>query len=127
MRSAQYAATLEWDRDVNLWAKQLESNAIAILEAFLSELVDELAPEIEQWMKDNALWTDRTGRARAGLHTEVEKMVGQVYTIVLDHGEDVPYGVWLELKNQGRYAIIQPALDFWFPVVWGRINEFVST
>ena len=59
------------------------------------------------WMKQNARWTDRTGAARTGL------------TATAHHGRNfeelflaysVNYGIWLEVANDRKYAIITPAL-----------------
>lgn len=69
---------------------------------------NELAKAIEEWMRENAPWDDRTGDAREGLSTDVlhEGFRQEIY---LMHGVD--YGIWLEVRWNGRYAIIQPALD----------------
>lgn len=68
----------------------------------------ERAEDMENWAKANAPWQDRTGAARAGLHATVEES-GQIGTITLSHG--VPYGIWLEIANGGRFSIIAPAID----------------
>lgn len=81
------------------------------------------APEIEAWMKANAVWTDRTGNARQTLYTEVESALTEI-TMLLAHGVD--YGQWLELAHQGKYAIIGPALDFWARIIWNDILEMLS-
>src|SRR5436190_3258376 len=72
------------------------------------------AEDMENWAKENAPWTDRTGDARERLHATVEE-TGPIGTIVLAHGVD--YGLWLEIANGGRYAIIAPAIDAWGPVI----------
>lgn len=58
-------------------------------------------------MKSDAPWTDRTGAARAGLHTEVETSDTK-YTIVFAHS--VSYGIWLEVANSGNYQVIMPSV-----------------
>lgn len=60
------------------------------------------------WMKENAPWTDRTGNARSGLSAETEHVPMVRHTIHLFHR--VPYGIWLEVRWAGRYAVIIPAL-----------------
>ena len=62
----------------------------------------------ETWMKQNAPWTDRTGNARQGLHAVPERERLRHYTLILAHA--VSYGIWLEVRNSGKYEIIQPAL-----------------
>jgi hypothetical protein len=81
------------------------------------------APEIQNWMRENAVWTDRTGNARQSLHTAVEVLATQI-AIHLAHG--VTYGVSLELRNSGRYAIIGPALDEFAPVIWQDVKRLLG-
>jgi hypothetical protein len=68
-----------------------------------------VAPQAESFMKENAKWTDRTGNARQGLHAQVVVAQNKV-AIVLYHS--VPYGVFLELRWGGKYAIIEPAMAY---------------
>jgi hypothetical protein len=82
------------------------------------------APEIQNWMGDNAPWTDRTGNARQSLYSEVEEVVNQMVTIIFSHG--VYYGVYLELCNAGRYAIISLALDHFAPKIWADVQRMLS-
>lgn len=67
----------------------------------------------EDQMKLKAPWTDDTGAARAGLHTNVEHSgsgpVGfSKHSITFAHGVD--YGIWLEIANSGRFQIIMPTV-----------------
>jgi hypothetical protein len=59
-------------------------------------------------MKVQAPWTDRTGAARAGLHTDVQQPSRDEWVMILAHA--VSYGIWLEVANNGRYAIVEPML-----------------
>jgi len=81
------------------------------------------APEIENWMKLNAIWVDRTGNARQTLTAEVEDLALDVVQIVMEHG--VEYGVWLELAHGGTYAILAPAIDYWGPIVWADVQALL--
>lgn len=65
------------------------------------------ATRSEIYMKTNASWTDRTGNARSGLFTAT-KHEGDSHEMVLSHA--VAYGIWLEVRFSGRYAIVRPAL-----------------
>lgn len=71
-----------------------------------------VAPQAEAWMKSNASWTDRTGNARQGLGSEVQVSSNRV-AIVLFHSVD--YGVWLEVRWGGKYAIIEPTIAIFAP------------
>lgn len=64
--------------------------------------------ELEMTAKRNAPWTDRTGEARAGISSEVTNTKGEV-AIRLFHTAE--HGRWLELIQNGRFAIIMPTLE----------------
>jgi hypothetical protein len=66
------------------------------------------AARSETWMRTNAKWTDRTTNARNGLFAKVEDLQGDSWLMVLSH--TVSYGIWLEVANSGKYAIVRPAL-----------------
>lgn len=93
------------------------------LKAALLQLALSFAPKIEAWMKQNASWTDRTGNLRTSLYAAVEELVNEI-AIYIDYG--LEYGVYLEFKNAGRYAIIGPALDYWSPQVWNAVKRLIS-
>jgi hypothetical protein len=71
-----------------------------------------IAPQAEAHMKANAPWTDRTGAARNGLHAKVQAS-STLVGIVLYHS--VPYGIYLETRWSGRYAIIVPTIQEFAP------------
>lgn len=96
---------------------------IAAIRRGVRAIAQRRAPEIEAWMKLNAIWTDRTGNARQTLQAEVEDLSLDIVQIVLDHG--VEYGVWLELAHGGTYAIIAPALDHFGPIVWADVQALL--
>lgn len=66
------------------------------------------APRLEAQMKTQAPWTDQTGNARNGLAARAYRS-GDEMGILLYH--QVPYGIWLELANDSRYAIIIPTME----------------
>jgi len=86
-------------------------------------ITEEMAIEVEEWMRTNAVWEDRTGAARATLFAEVE---GLLLSSAIAIGHGVPYGFWLEFANQGRFAIIGPALDHFAPRFYSRIQAEIS-
>lgn len=59
------------------------------------------------YMRTNAKWKDQTGAARNGLQGKVVAGVGSV-AVVFYHTVD--YGVWLETRWSGKYAIIRPTM-----------------
>lgn len=80
------------------------------------------APLAESFMKSQAPWTDRTGAARNGLGTKVEAS-GDRVAIILFHS--VPYGVYLETRWGGKYAIIEPAMAATGPLFIEAIQRLV--
>ena len=76
--------------------------------AGLYALLQNWAGQLESYAKLNAPWTDRTGHARQGLHAGVDIQDDQ-FVLYLSHG--VEYGIWLELKNSGKYAIVRPTVE----------------
>lgn len=73
-----------------------------------------VAQRLEGDAKEQAKWTDRTGRARQSLNGYVEKSKSS-YRICLAHGVD--YGLWLELAHEKRYAIVEPIIRINAPYV----------
>lgn len=79
---------------------------------------------IETHMKTEAPWTDRTTNARNGLaaeHVPVDKFH---HWILLTHSVD--YGIYLETKNDGQYAIVVPTLMMYGPKVMKTFNKIMD-
>lgn len=73
------------------------------------------AAVFEEYARSNAPWTDRTGNARQSLHAYVEELAGDTVRLYLSHG--VFYGIFLEVKHAGRYAIIWPTIQRHLPAI----------
>lgn len=65
------------------------------------------ATEGVKYMKEQAPWTDRTTAARNGLFT-VPRSLKTKHEITFSH--TVPYGIWLEIANSGKYQVIMPSV-----------------
>jgi hypothetical protein len=63
---------------------------------------------LEAEAKRNAPWTDRTSLARQGLHGGAE-FDGSDIVIYVAH--TMEYGIYLELANAAKYAILMPTID----------------
>ena len=81
------------------------------------------APRVENYAKTNAPWTDRTGNARNGLAARSYRD-GQETGIILYH--QVPYGIYLETRWDGRYAIIDPTIAEMGPKVMQSYNRILE-
>lgn len=92
-----------------------ESNTLGVGLAAFSQVVQNgirimmqyQRAKVQDYMRLNAPWTDRTGNARQGLFARDES-TDSVYAIDIYH--TVPYGIWLEVANGGKYQIIEPTM-----------------
>ena len=91
----------DWDSDTLTPALDAIDDAA---DRFLTATIEFHTPQVEAAAKKNARWVDRTSNARNGLFAVAERERPR-YRIVLGHG--VPYGVWLEVRFAGKYAIIE--------------------
>jgi len=82
-----------------------------------------MAPEVENYMKINAPWDDQTGNARNGLAARAYRDKDEI-GIVLYH--QVPYGIWLETRFGGKYAIIEPTIQAMSPKVMARYERILD-
>lgn len=82
--------------------------------------------ESVDFAKSHAPWMDQSGNARAGLHAKANPVNGgQAFELVLAHS--VPYGIWLEVRFSGKYAIIMPTLNIIGNLMIQRIAERLAT
>lgn len=98
-------ASFQWKSDtlfknMNTFPRKLDMAVTAAVEF--------TATKGEAAMKRNASWQDQTGNARNGLFTATEHSA-TTHRIMFAHS--VPYGIWLEVRWSGRYAIIEPTLQ----------------
>jgi len=78
------------------------------VDAAVDLVFDLFEAQAETKMRTGARWTDRTGNARAGLMAQHDKNPMQEHSLTLYHS--VHYGIWLEVRWSGRYAIIGPVM-----------------
>lgn len=83
----------------------LESSADKAIRVY----AEQGALQLQNFARENRKWTDRTGQARQRLHGYVGN-IPEGYRITLAHGVD--YGLWLELANEKRFAIIPQAIEY---------------
>lgn len=94
-----------------------------VMDAAVGEVMERLAQQVQDYMHQNAPWSDRTGDARSGLTAEADEDTFLHY-ITLFHTVD--YGVWLEVRWSGRYAIIVPTIEAMGPVVMAEIEGLMD-
>lgn len=82
------------------------------------------ASELQEKMKMNRPWTDRTGMAKALLSAKVSQPSPNIVRITLAHGVD--YGIWLELAHEKNYAIIAPTVREEGPRIVSDLDNLMS-
>jgi hypothetical protein len=73
-------------------------------------------------MRTNAKWSDRTGNARNGLGATVYD-TDKYIDLVFYHR--VPYGVFLEVRWSGKYAIIGPTMASVAPRLAAMVSQAI--
>lgn len=94
------------------------------LEAEIATIVDYSATRAEAYARENAPWTDRTGNARSGLFTAPFHAFGSNHGYDISHS--VPYGIYLETRWEGRYAIIEPTVQAMGPELMSMVGAAMS-
>lgn len=111
---------ITWD-DRALFNRLKTFNARA--DRFITAATAYHATRAVAYARQNAPWTDRTSNARNGLFARAEREA-PVYRIIVGHS--VPYGIWLEVRWSGRYAIIRPTIDHEGPELMKTIQPMFS-
>ncbi len=115
------------------WSIPLEKEVIPMvkelpqdLQAYLYEVLDDTTDEITAWMKQNAPWEDRTKNARNSLRAEVEAAMQHIVRLKMGYGEEITYSQYLESMQGGRFSILTPTLDYWWPVIVQRVQQALN-
>lgn len=78
---------------------------------YLTKLTAYYSLRGETFAKSKARWTDRTGNARSGLSSSYEARLSENSTFTIDIFHRVPYGIWLEVRFNQKYAIINKTIE----------------
>lgn len=115
-------ASFEWVIDPTALGKAIERDYADRIVERGRRRMREAAPEAEGLMKRGAPWQDRTGEARRLLMAETVERPDES-TLYLIHGS--AYGIWLELRHAGRYAVIAPTVHQMAARLRGRLEGLV--
>jgi hypothetical protein len=80
---------------------------VDVLQSRIGQALADIGVNAEATMKSQRPWRDITGNARRGLRVRV-KQTSPGFIMYFIHSAE--YGVYLELKNNGRYAILFPTM-----------------
>ncbi len=127
---ARKKSGVTWD------TKKMEASLAQInprINAGLAATGAKIAADGEAWMKANAPWNDVTGAARNGLtgrygggsggRDATGRFTaggGSAASHRVTFAHSVLYGIWLEVRFDGRNAIIMPAVER-FAIEWTRL------
>lgn len=115
-------ADIVWERAPITLVPRVDAYGSELMSA-LGRLLDYFAARIEAYAKQNARWTDRTGAARQGLRAFAETTAaGAVLYLV----HSAAHGIWLELSQGGRYAIIGTTLESFYSQIMAAVRRLVG-
>lgn len=104
--------------------KKLQGISPRIKKALLADARN-VSKQMETWAKNNAPWTDRTGLARANLKAHVS--FDNTDTLMMSLSHHMYYGVFLELCNAGKYAILESAINQYAPVLIDDLHHIIAS
>lgn len=94
-----------------------------IIDGIVALTLNYYEPKMENHAKLNAPWQDQTSNARNGLAARSGKDAKTRF-IVLFH--QVPYGIYLETRFSGKYAIIMPTIEEFGPQVMDTFQKILD-
>lgn len=102
------ASSFSWTGNLGEKLKNAPSQAAF----YLSRTTEYYSLHAETYAKTKAPWTDRTGNARSGLgSTWSANISSEAAKFEIDIYHRVPYGIWLEVKYNGKYSIINKTVN----------------
>jgi hypothetical protein len=93
------------------------------IETFRNGIVEKYRENAEEWCKQNAPWTDRTGEARRGLLGQAIDSKNKIGFEVL---HTVEYGTYLETANDGKDAVLFPCIRHFWSAFMKDAQDFFS-
>lgn len=119
-------AGVHWSTPPSELARAVERYGDRVLTA-VAAVAQRVATEMQNQAKTDAPWTDRTGNARTGIFgTSEADFAARVVTIFLSHGAIVDYGIWLELANSGKYAVIMRTMEAHYESLMQLLREIFA-
>lgn len=105
---------VDWGGTDRVVAQNMTAYGGKVIEA-IEAVAKYFEPILESYAKQNAPWTDRTANARQSLHSFSQRLGNEAVELYLSHG--VQYGIYLETRWSGKYAIIWPTLEAHIPQI----------
>jgi hypothetical protein len=83
-----------------------------------------IAAKAQAKAKADRPWTDRTGAARDELHAGV---LWQDFALLLYLAHGVEYGPYLELCNDGKYAVLEKTLNSFGDELYNHVKRLMES
>lgn len=120
--SGRLQAGVQWTVEPIVLGQAFAALGARLVEAVEHDVAEPFAKDLETFAKANHPWQNRTGAAERELKGSVTSDAKQV-VITLAHGVD--YGVWLEVRWAGKYAIILPTLESNYGELMQRLSHLI--
>lgn len=91
------------------------------VDGYIHAVVAYQAGKATAWMKTTAKWRDRTGNARSGLSVDVGWKPQESHSMTFFYR--VAYGIFLEVRWAGKFAIIGPAIQKFGPETMRMLDK----
>lgn len=95
-----------------------------VLDKNLGQVMRYHEPVLEREARHDAPWRDQTGNARNGLTCVALQPNPWRYELVLFH--KVKYGIWLEVRWSGKFAVIMPTIRWYAPKVRASFSKLLD-
>jgi hypothetical protein len=92
-------------------AKSLGDHDQKVKRYIAAQFIRAAGEDAPNYMKRNAPWSDISGNARAGLHATAKSIdQGKAFELIAAHS--VFYGIYLESRFSGKFAILMPTINY---------------
>lgn len=109
---------LKWTVPLPTLGEQVHEKAERLM-ATLGKLGQVIVAQLVTDTKATAPWADRTSNARQTLHGRA-LLTASFLQLILSHGVD--YGIWLEVKNGGRFGIVVKTMKAQAPRIFAMVR-----
>ncbi|WMI33119.1 hypothetical protein SEA_RIKSENGUPTA_23 [Microbacterium phage RikSengupta] len=124
---ARTKAGLVWEASEPSVIAAKMKGAVPRAQQYLARTTELYSLRSETFAKSKAPWTDRTTNARSGLgSTWLGEINGDGARFEIDIFHRVPYGIWLELKYNGKFSIINKTLQNQGPKYFNLANQVMA-
>ncbi len=116
-------AGIRWDVEPVVLAEAFEKLGPRLVAILLDDVANPMAEDMQTYARQNHPWTNRTMAAERGLEGSVKHEGNLIHMILAQTAENRH---WLEIRWAGRYAIILPTLQEFYPELMRRLDGLME-